>query len=397
MREDTGVTDAGRMLAVNQSSAALFRSLIKGVSASGTSVVLLTGWLEPDGGRPPEFTFIPACRLQKAPAWKRIWTWGVFTFQAIRAMVKYRDRMALLVTNPPLVPWVAPLMRRLFGVRYSILVYDIYPDILTRMRMLKPAGWVDRWLRRLSGRSLRNAECVFTLGDCMKKTLQAHLRRGEKVNIHVIPNWADVHLLVPMPKASNPFAAAHDLTNKFVVMYSGAFGATHDIDSIVEAAKRLSDMPDVQFVLIGGGTREAEIRQRVTSEALSNLTFLRWQPSDQVKYSLTAADCHIVCLDTGYEGISIPSKTYTSLAAGAAILAVSPPDTELTRIVDRHDCGVWVRPRDADSLAAAVRGLYEDPGRLARLKANSRRAAVEHYSTERCVEQYLQVLLPLLD
>ncbi len=80
----------------------------------------------------------------------------------------------------------------------------------------------------------------------------------------------------------------------------------------------------------------------------------------------------------------------------AAILGVSPPQTELTRVIARHDCGIWLRPRNAEALAGAIRRLYEDRELLARMKENARRAAVQYYSKEICVRQYLELLMPLL-
>ena len=385
-----------RLLAINQSVSVLFRELVEGFAAQGVDVKLLAGYLELSEGCPPPFQWIRGCPLRKAPAWRRMWTWGRFTFQAIIAMIRSRDGLALLVTNPPLVPWVAPLMRRLFGVRYVELVYDIFPDVMDRMGMLRRGSLMYRLLRRLSARAHRRAECVITLGRYMRQTVLGQLEDPAEVEVHVIDNWANVDEIVPMERRSNPFSAAHGLADKFVVMYSGAFGATHDIDSIVLAAERLADLPDLRLVLIGGGTREAQVRQLVEQKRLPNLLLLPWQPVDQVKYSLTAADCQIVCLDEGYEGISVPSKTYTALAAGAAVLAVSPPDTELTDLVARHECGIWLRPRDVQGLCDAIRRLYEDRGLLGRMKANSRRAAVEHYSTQRCVEQYVKLIMPLL-
>ena len=396
MTDATDSVQHGQLLAANQSVSTLFRDLVDEFAARGVDVQLLAGMVEMQEGYTPKFTWIRGCPLRKRPAWKRLWSWGLFTLQAMVAMIRRRYRLALLVSNPPLVPWVAPLMRALFGVRYAVLIYDVWPDALVRLNLIKENGLTHRFFRRLAAWSHRRAECIITLGECMKKTLQAHVDDPPALTVHVISNWADVESIVPMPRALNPFAAAHGLRDKMVVMYSGAFGATHDIDTIVLAAERLADLPDLRIVLIGGGTREAEVRRLVEEKHLPNLLLLPWQPVERVRYSLTSADCHIVCLDEGYEGVSVPSKTYTSLAAGAALLAVSPADTELANIVSRHDCGIWIRPRDIDGLTGAIRRLHQDRALLARMKANARQAAVEHYSTRHCVEQYVRLLMPLL-
>jgi glycosyltransferase involved in cell wall biosynthesis len=385
-----------RLLAVNQSVSVLFRELVEGFVANDVEVTLLAGELEQNEGYVPQFTWLKGCKLHKASAWRRIWTWGKFTLQAAIAMITHRRDLQLVVTNPPTVPWVASLLKRLWGVRYVDVVYDIFPEVLSRMGVLQSKGLIYRFLRHLSVREHQDAQCVITLGECMKNTVLGHLDDGQSLQVHVIPNWADVDFIKPLPKESNPFALAHNLADKFVVMYSGAFGASHDIDSIVLAAERLQEMPNVRVVLIGGGTRLEHVRRLVNVKRLPNLMMLPWQSIDQVKYSLASADCHIVCTDQGYEGVSVPSKLYTALAAGAAILAVSQSDTELTRVIARHDCGLWLQPRDVEGLAAAIRRLHDEPLVLARMKLNARQTAVQFYSKEICVQKYVELIMPLL-
>jgi glycosyltransferase involved in cell wall biosynthesis len=311
-------------------------------------------------------------------------------------MAKHHDHFVLMTTNPPLVPWVAPLAKRLFGIRYALLVYDVYPDVLSRMGMIRPDGLVERLLRRLNAHSMRRADCVITIGECMKHTLLAHLSPEQQLPIEVIPNWADTETIQPISRAANRFAREHGLMDKFVVMYSGNFGATHDVESIVDAAALLIDLPDIQFVLVGAGTRLEEVRHYVRAKALPNLLLLGWLPAEQLPFSITSADCLVVSLDAGYEGISVPGKTYTSLAAGAAMLAVTPRQTELANLVFDEQCGVWVPPRSSVDLAKAVRGLHADRSRVDRMKANARAAAEAHYNVEVCTRRYREILLPMM-
>jgi glycosyltransferase involved in cell wall biosynthesis len=113
----------------------------------------------------------------------------------------------------------------------------------------------------------------------------------------------------------------------------------------------------------------------VAARKLPHLTLLPLQPFRVLPYSLTAADVSIVCLDEGYEGLSVPSKTYYALAAGAAILAVSPDGTELTDLVAEHRCGLHVPPRSPDLLAQAIRRLHDDRDLLASVRAAATAAA----------------------
>jgi glycosyltransferase involved in cell wall biosynthesis len=331
--------------------------------------------------------------LIKAPAWKRVLTWGTFTLQATWRLARIgRKAPVLIVTNPPWTMLVAPLLKRLFGVQYALLIYDIYPDVAERMGMIRNSGLGSRIWRRLSRKALCKAEAVITLGNTMAATLQGHLRQGDDVTIDVIPNWADTEFILPMAKEDNPFVQEHNLQEKIVVTYSGAFGATHDTESIITAAEMLQDCPDVHFMLIGDGTRRTEIERLVKKKGLPNLTLLPLQPLKKLPLLLAASDCAIVCLDKGYEGVSIPSKTYPALSAGAALLAVSAKATELDALIDQHECGFHILPGRPDLLADAVRQYLAAPELLASHRAAARATAETEFSLKSVTSRYYELL-----
>ncbi len=365
--------------------------LLEDLACSGIGVDLVTGWMDVEDPDTLGFQVLSAAPLVKDSTLGRLWSWFRFGLEAL-VLAARRRQPVLMVTNPPWPMLAMPWIRRLFGLRYVLLIYDIYPEVAERMGMIRPGGRLARWWRRRSRDAMRQAEAVITIGRCMRRTLAEHLLPGDDVEITVIPNWADPRQIRPMDKQSNPFAQAHRLTGKFVVTYSGAFGATHDTESIVAAAEDLVDLPDVHFLLIGGGTRIAEVRRLVQDKELANLTLLDFQPPERFAQALAASDCAIVCLDTPYEGLSVPSKTYSALAAGCAILAVTAEGTELADTVGEQDCGVVVPPKSPDRLAERIREFFTNRARLAEIQEAARRAAETAYARDQAVERYRSLL-----
>ncbi len=379
-----------RLLVVNQVAGPLMVELLADLRDRGVSCRVLAGQVEAKDL--PGVEVLSGKRLVKHGALQRMWSWGVFTLQAIRTMIRLRREPVLVVTNPPLTMLALPLLARLFGVRYALLVYDVYPDVMERMGLIRRGGLVARLWRALSRRSLLGAGAVITIGRQMAETLRGHLRPGDVCEIRVVPTWVDTDFIRPLDKGENPFVREHGLAGKFVVLYSGSFGATHDIETIVEAAGRLTDVPDVRIVLIGGGTRWAELRDLVARRRLANLTLLPFQPREVLPYSLAAADCQIVALDEAYAGISVPSKTYYALAAGSALLAISPPGTELVDLVEELGCGLHVRPRDVEGLVEAIRKLHDDPMVFRKARRRGREMAEMRFSSRRVLNGFAGLL-----
>ena len=392
MTSAPGSPQPEELLILNQVVGPLARDLAEDLAESGVRVRVLTGWADLPEGYEPRFELVNGIALRKAPLWRRVWTWGWFTVQACWQVVRKPSRPVMVVTNPPWVMLAMPILNLLLRVRYVVQVYDIYPEVGEVMGMLRKGGMFSRLWRRCSRWSLVRSEGVVTLGSSMARTVRGHLRDGDSLDVEVIPNWADVDTIRPRTRAENPFAQEHGLGDMVVVTYSGALGATHDTDSILEAALELVGVPNVHFMIIGGGTRWAEVKQRVEELGLPNLTLLPLQPWETVPFSLAATDLAITCLDEGYEGVSVPSKTYPALAAGAALLAVSSPGTELEELIQEHECGFHLTPRDPGRLARIVREMAGDRARLNELQWNARRAAETCFSRATCTQQYIDWL-----
>lgn len=382
-----------RILAVNQRTAFLFRSVLDALAASGFDVHLLTGSFENEMGYVPAFRIQLACKLMKVPSWRRIATWTLFTLQAAAVLVKHRECMAIIVTNPPLTPWIAPMLKHLFGIRYIELIYDVYPDVMERIGMIRPGGYISKCLKWLSAKAHMSADHVITLSDDMKQTILNHIsKKANPPAVTVISNWADNRFLRPLSKYENPFAKDHDIVDKFVVMYSGNFGASHDIPNIVATAKLLEDLPGLRFVLIGDGTKEQEVLSLVRKLSPANLIFLQRQPVDKMPFSLACADCHIVSQDVGLTGISVPAKTFSALAVGAVIIGIAPPGTQIQYIIEKYHCGILVPPRSSAELAQAIRMLYKNPALCKTMRANSRLASETEFNEEVCTSKYVNLL-----
>jgi glycosyltransferase involved in cell wall biosynthesis len=195
-----------------------------------------------------------------------------------------------------------------------------------------------------------------------------------------IPNWADTDWIRPVAKDKNEFAKKYSQVGKLTVMYSGNLGKTHDIETIIAAARQLKGYDSIHFMIIGEGAKKALVEQAKQRDGLDNLTILPFQPEETLPESLPTADVAIITLDIGAENLSAPSKTCYSMVAGSALIGLCDDNSEVGRIIKRHNCGIVVSPGDTDAMVKAILELLHDKEKLKRYKTNSRSAAENFYS-----------------
>jgi hypothetical protein len=77
------------------------------------------------------------------------------------------------------------------------------------------------------------------------------------------------------------------------------------------------------------------------------------------------------------EAVSVPSKTYSALAAGSVLLAIAPRNSELEHIIATYQCGSLFEPGDSAGIGNFILSLYNNRNQLELLKGNSRKAAAD--------------------
>jgi len=386
-----------RLLILNQMAGPMTWELAADLSRQLGPVALLTGHPETlaKGGQ-GAITLFPSVPYNRATNLSRGLTWLLYLGHAFIWLLRWPGRIpCLLFSNPPLLPWLGYLTRRWRRRPYAVMVHDIYPDVLLRLQGLSENSWVIRAWRRLNRVTYEHADVVMTLGDCMAATLSGQFdpTRTKAGRLKIIHPWADTDWLRPLPKEDNWFARSHDQVGKLTVMYSGNMGMGHDIETMLQAARRLRPARDIHFMFIGAGPKWQIVADYLRQAAPPNVTLLPWQPEAVVPFSLATADVAMVSLEAGAEGLAFPSKALAAMAAGAALLGLSNAPSDLQRLIDRFECGLNVNPGDADGLVKAILKFRDDSSFLHHCRQSARLLAESTFARTRNVQMMLDNLI----
>lgn len=303
----------------------------------------------------------------------------------------------LVVTNPPLLPHLAWILHRARGIPYGLLVWDIYPDHLVALDLIPHSHPLARMWRTLNRKAMKDARVVITLGEAMAETLRGQLlsRRPLDKPIEVIPNWADVDHIRPLPKCSNSFARAHGQIGKVTVMYAGNVGATHGLEILASTAEALKNDSRISFMVVGDGLGLDGLVKEAEARRLTNIEFLPPQPWSALPEMLATADIAVVAQRAGTEALSMPSKAYSSLAAGSALLALTSRQGDLARLVIDHRVGLVSPQGDVAGLVGCLRRLTDGEAELREMRLIARRVAVEIFSGEHAYRLLRASLTPV--
>ena len=126
-------------------------------------------------------------------------------------------------------------------------------------------------------------------------------------------------------------------------------------------------------------------------KSLDNLTILPFQPRETFRYIAAAPDISLILLKSSAGKSVMPSKVYTALSCGTAILVAAEQDSDLSRLVERYSCGIISDPEDAKDMAENLLRLVKDSVYLSQLKHNARDAAVKSFDKKTQSAKYIDL------
>lgn len=361
---------------VNQSAGYLMIDIIAAFAEVAEERILMTGYLNPRNNALDAVVKVEKlASYDRSSSFRRLTTW-VMAFVKTLFLIKFKYPKAhlFLVSNPPFSSLIPLFCKN----TYDLLVYDIYPDALVEFKYFKEKSWIIRMWEQANRKVYSQAHNVYTITEGMKARLSKYI---EADAIRVVPVWTDNHFLQPIMKKQNVFLKKHHLQDKFIVMYSGNMGKSHPVEILVELANRMQDIINLHFLLIGGGDKYRALELRISELKLENISIMPWQPTQDLPFTLSAADLALVTVGREASDLSIPSKTYNLMSAGIPIICIAPKSSALAKLVLNESLGEVFESNQVDLVEDFIKKHQLQPLLLEKLAENALIAS-EKYSVE---------------
>ena len=279
-----------------------------------------------------EIQRLPSVGFGKASLWRRAADFGFFSaVTALRLFTLPRYDAVVALTSPPLVSYLAAWFCRLRGAKLYYWVMDMNPDEALAAGWLREGSLPTRALEVMSRFSLRQSHRIIALDRFMRDRIVAKGIPAERVA--VIPPWAHDEAVHFDAEGRAKFRAVHELTDKFVVMYSGNHSPVHPLTTLLAAARALADDPRFVFCFVGGGREQPKVKKFAEENRLQNIRCRPYQPLNELAGSLSAADLHTVVLGDSFVGMIHPCKIYNILTVGSPVLYIGPEPSHLADIL----------------------------------------------------------------
>ena len=278
------------------------------------------------------------------------------------------------------------------NVPFVYNLQDIFPDSLVNAKMTKHGSIIWKLGRKIESFTYNHANKIIVISEDFKKNI---MHKGVPENkIVVIPNWINTDCVYPVERDQNALFERYNLDkNRFYICYSGNIGHSQNLNLLLKAAVRLQkELPDVCFVLIGEGAAKEKFEKLIKKYCIKNIVFLPFQPYEDIANVFSLGDAGLIISKAGIGSSSVPSKTWSIMAAGKPIIASFDLNSELSRLLRQEDCGLCSDPKSVDSFIDSIKVIKRDPVRANSMGQNGLKYIHSYLSKEKCVPDYIKLL-----
>lgn len=284
--------------------------------------------------------------------------------------------------SPELLPMASSLIRR-----GKFVVYDAHEDL---PRHILEKEWLPSVVRRPIAHSvemylrwvLGRIDGVITPHSHVVDHLQRTIGKGTLI--------ANFPLVRDLPQTTE----SDFVQRPPAVCYSGTVYLHSNQEATLDA---LSQLPGVRYRVAGyiGEAHRQALLQRPGGQQLEFLGRVGQVELRRLYRSCIAGLAVIdYKLNQGYKrGSYAVNKLFEYMEAGLPVICT---DYTLWRdIVDRYQCGIYVRPGSAEEIRAAIERLVKDRSLAFRMGQNGRRAVLTEFNWRSEERKYLEVFARL--
>ncbi|MFF2755783.1 glycosyltransferase family 4 protein [Psychrobacillus sp. NPDC058041] len=317
---------------------------------------------------------------------------SLFLSMLMKLFYLRKFNMIIVYSNPPILPLVACLLKKIYGTEFIFVAFDVYPDNALKIKSIKENGIIHKLMKFINNCVYSNASNIVLLGNEMKDYVLNQNIAKSSINLKVIPNWFSNEKMVQQTLVVNDEFIEIKENYKFIVLYSGNMGAVQDMETILQGILNFKDHPDIFFVFSGHGSKVEYVKNFIEQNSIANCKVFGFLKGQDYSDVLSISSLCLVSLEKGIEGLGVPSKTYGYLAAGKPVLSIMRHDTDIVKDLAEYECGVNILQGDIVGFVNGINRYFMDFPLTKMESSNAKKLYKAKYTKDINIDKYYELI-----
>lgn len=311
---------------------------------------------------------------------------------------KFENPDIIMASSPHPLALIAGIkIARRLGIPCICEVRDLWPETIFAFGKVKENSLLGKILIKGEHWIYKNADALIFLKEGDTDYLKERgwtIEQGGKIDLrkcHYINNGVNIN---DFEKQSiiNSIADEDLLSDKFNVVYTGAIRSINNVGNILDAAHKLKENKEIQFLIYGDGNQVKDLKERILNEGLTNVKLKGYVDKKNIPYILKHSSLNILNYSQSKYNWSrgnSSNKLFEYMASGKPIISTvkmgySP--------IEKYGCGISLKKDTSDDLAIAISDVYHMSPELYNSMGENAVAAAKDFDYENLTNKLKKVM-----
>lgn len=281
---------------------------------------------------------------------------------AIRQYFKNIKFDLILYTTPPIT--IASLVRKLKkrDEAYTYLMLkDIFPQNSVDLGMLSKKGLtgiIYRYFRQVEKKLYKVSDKI----GCMSQANVQYLVKQDPdiplEKIEVCPNTISPLCKLHISSRDAVLQKYNIPRNKILLMYGGNFGKPQNVDFVVEALSKCTDILNIHFIMCGSGTDFYKLQNYCDTQKPGHVTVIQHLPFSEYIELISCCNVGLLFLDYRFKIPNFPSRLLDYMNVGLPVIAATDNNTDVGQVIEMGNFGWWIESKDPEAYHEMLKKIF---------------------------------------
>lgn len=299
----------------------------------------------------------------------------------------------VIVYSPPLpLALVGGMIKRYYGAKFILNIQDIFPQNAIDLGVLKgwkhkPAIWLFEWMEK---KAYKKADKITFHSEGGRRFLIGKKAVPEE-KIITLHNWIDLEPFKNLAQNIS-FRKKYGLEGKFIILFGGIMGPAQGMELVVEIARKITDLKDLVFLLVGDGSEKPKVEELINRYSLKNVVIKSFVSKEEYPYLVRDSDVGLVCLSGNNKTSFVPGKILGYMAAAKPIVAFLNKESDGFEVIKKANCGYAVVSDSLEESEKIIRKIYNEKNKLKQLGENGFKYALDNLTVEAVIAKLEKII-----
>ncbi len=325
-------------------------------------------------GKPTHLIDSPHCQIlkirslniQKANILEKGLGTLLLEYQFDRAIKKYWGKIGfdlVLYATPPITfNRVIENIKKRCDCRSYLMLKDIFPQNAVDLGMMKEGGLLHRMFRKKEKRLYEISDRIGCMSPANCEYVLRHNPDVKATKVELCPNavipvdkpvLSEKERVILLTKLGIP-------TDRTLFIYGGNLGKPQGLDFLLRVIDANEKRTDSYIVVVGSGTEYSKMAHWFETNRPANAKLLSALPKQEYDQLVHACHVGLIFLDPRFTIPNFPSRLLSYLENSMPVLLATDSNTDIGRIAEKEDFGLWCESGDLDKFIENMNTLTPD-------------------------------------